>query len=204
MGTTERRQREANLRRRSILKAARKVFWKHGYDNATMPQIAKVAELAPGTLYLYFSSKDALYIELLGEGYSLLLKELEKQAELNGKAQDAASGLIDVFFDFARKFPKYFDIMFFVIQRETTRSWEKNFPAEQIERVNSMREACKQVAAKILKQINFGTADKRNQIVDAIWGMLGGVVFYFRSDESFEDIAEETKRLILSAVFGSK
>jgi AcrR family transcriptional regulator len=51
----------AEFRRGEILAAAAKVFASKGLDAARMDDIAKVAGLAKGTLYLYFESKDAIY-----------------------------------------------------------------------------------------------------------------------------------------------
>jgi AcrR family transcriptional regulator len=118
MGTAERRVREAEERRKAILAAARKVFWEKGYSRSTMPQIAAQAELAPGTLYLYFPSKDALYVELLMEGYDLLGPRLGAAARQGGDPAELGGRLIDVFFAFARECPEYFDILFFILQRE--------------------------------------------------------------------------------------
>ena len=202
MGTAQRRQREAARRRQCILDAARKVFWQRGYSGATMPQIAEEAELAPGTLYLYFPSKDALYIELLLEGYDLLAEQLRAAAGRHAEPSEQAACLIDAFFAFASRYPEYFDIMFFVLQRESGHGWQDNFPPGQIEQLAAKEAACKQVAADVLERIDFGPAQRRGQIVDAVWGMLAGVVFHFRNNEAFADVAEEAKKLLLSAVFG--
>lgn len=43
-----------------ILKAARRILLRDGYADAKMADIAKEAGVAPGTLYLYFESKESL------------------------------------------------------------------------------------------------------------------------------------------------
>jgi AcrR family transcriptional regulator len=201
MGTAERRQREAAQRRKSILDAARKVFWKRGYVGATMPQIAELAELAPGTLYLYFPGKDALYVELLREGYDLLLTRLAGQAHEHADPFDRAAALIDAFFGFARQYPEYFDIMFFVLQRDSAGTWEGNFPAGQVEQLRAQEDKCKRVAADALEAVHFDAGGQRASVINAIWGMLAGVVFYFRNDEDFDAVASQAKRLILASIF---
>ena len=202
MGTTQRRQREAARRRASILAAARTVFWRRGYAGATMPQIAEEAELAPGTLYLYFPGKDALYVELLLEGYEKLADHLRAAAGRSAEPQEKADALIEAFFAFARRHPEYFDILFFVLQRESGHGWHDNFPPGQGQRLAAKEAACRQVAAEVLEGIGFGRADRRSEVVDAVWGMLAGVVFYFRNDEALDAVAAEAKRLLLAAVFG--
>jgi AcrR family transcriptional regulator len=202
MGTTERREREARQRRQDILDAARKVFWQRGYAGATMPQIASEAELAPGTLYLYFPGKDVLYVELLVEGYDLLLPRLEKQALRTAPPADLARGLVEAFFGFAREYPEYFNIIFYVLQRDSDECWRKDFPQKQMERLKAQEAACKQVAASVLDRIHFDSPAGRTLTVDVIWSMLAGVVFYFRNDETFDTAAEEARELILRAIFG--
>lgn len=73
-----RKERERQLRRNAILEAARKVFARDGYFNATMSQIAGVAEFGMGTIYQYFPNKQALFSEAIIEGveaYNAGLKE---------------------------------------------------------------------------------------------------------------------------------
>ena len=51
-----------------ILDAARKVFASKGFANATVDEIAEAAEVAKGTIYLYFQSKREIYLEALKSG----------------------------------------------------------------------------------------------------------------------------------------
>ena len=61
------RGRKKNLRRRRILEAALAAFNAGGFANTTMQQIADEAELAVGTLYNYYPSKNDLLIGIFGE-----------------------------------------------------------------------------------------------------------------------------------------
>jgi AcrR family transcriptional regulator len=56
-----------------ILEAARKVFAKKGFADATMDEIAAATGLAKGTLYLYFKSKREVYLRTLQQGVTELL-----------------------------------------------------------------------------------------------------------------------------------
>lgn len=61
MSVVSRRQREKEQRRKDIIAAAEKLFFKKGYDNVSMNDIAKEVELSKATLYLYFDNKEALF-----------------------------------------------------------------------------------------------------------------------------------------------
>ncbi len=52
-------------KRRQILAGARKVFLKHGFDAASMNDIARVAGVSKGTLYVYFENKERLFTALM-------------------------------------------------------------------------------------------------------------------------------------------
>lgn len=199
MGTRERRQREAAERREVILAAAKKRFWTHGYAGTTMPQIADDAELAPGTLYLYFPSKSALYAELLCEGYEVLRRRLEEALEsMPADPAAQAEGLIETFYDFARESPAYFDIIFFILRREGGR--EKNLEAEQLERILVRQSACKELVRQVLAHTPHGRAGDTHVDIEAIWSMLVGVVLCFKHDERLAEITAAAKRLLMTAV----
>jgi AcrR family transcriptional regulator len=199
MGTTERRQREAQRRRQEILAAARGVFWSRGYHAATMPQIAATAEVAPGTLYLYFPSKEVLYVELLIEGYLVLCHELGQAQAKSADPERQAALLIDAFFAFAKRHPEYFDIIFFVLQQEKSK-WEASFPEEQVSRLSRAEAACQAVVASVLERIVSRAPKRRKAVMNAVWSMLAGVVFYFRASDNFEETARMARELLLKAV----
>ena len=77
MGIAERKEREKLVRREQILEAAYQLFHESGFSAATMDQIAERAELAKGTLYLYFKSKEEVYYALLDRGLEILIGLLE-------------------------------------------------------------------------------------------------------------------------------
>ncbi|MDD5585044.1 MAG: TetR/AcrR family transcriptional regulator [Candidatus Omnitrophica bacterium] len=73
-----RKERDKQLRKADIMRAAERVFAQKGYHNAAMQDIAREAQYATGTVYLYFKDKEALYFSLLEEkikGLNLVLKE---------------------------------------------------------------------------------------------------------------------------------
>jgi AcrR family transcriptional regulator len=53
-----------------ILEGARKVFFADGFDGASMNDIAKAAGVSKGTLYVYFESKQALFVTLIREDHA--------------------------------------------------------------------------------------------------------------------------------------
>ena len=71
MGIIERKEREKLARKTEIINAAEKIFFKKGFENSTMDDIAKEAEFTKKTLYSYFKSKEELYFEIMLLGFNI-------------------------------------------------------------------------------------------------------------------------------------
>jgi AcrR family transcriptional regulator len=59
------KERIVTRRRRQILKAGLTIFARKGYAAATIPEIARAAGVAAGTIYLYFPSKRELFVNVI-------------------------------------------------------------------------------------------------------------------------------------------
>ncbi len=57
--------REDSAKRRQVIDGARAVFLADGFDGASMNEIARVAGVSKGTLYVYFASKEELFAALI-------------------------------------------------------------------------------------------------------------------------------------------
>lgn len=74
----------SEFRRAAILKAARKVFARRGFEGATMDDVAEACSIAKGTLYLYFKSKRQIYMGVFKE-------DLQQLRETSQTAIDAVT-----------------------------------------------------------------------------------------------------------------
>ena len=63
---------EGEVRRREILLAARELFVKKGYEQTSVNDILKIVDIAKGTFYYYFASKEevleAIVLDIVEEG----------------------------------------------------------------------------------------------------------------------------------------
>src|SRR5215510_15086011 len=71
----------SEFRRSELLIAARAVFGKKGFHEASIDEIAEMAEVAKGTVYLYYKSKKDLYMEALKFGVESLNQQLKARAD---------------------------------------------------------------------------------------------------------------------------
>ena len=94
------RERQKQERQQRILEAARWFFNFHGYADTTMEDIARVAKLAVGTLYNYFSSKDELLISLIRVGTERVTALAERiVADPPADAVESIAALADAFME---------------------------------------------------------------------------------------------------------
>ena len=75
--SNQRKRKRFRKNREIILEAAKRVFSRKGFENTTMADIAQAAEMAAGTLYLYFRGKEELFYAVMEEGMNGLLQELK-------------------------------------------------------------------------------------------------------------------------------
>jgi len=97
----------SEFRKSELLTAARAVFAKKGFHDASIEEIAEMAEVAKGTVYLYYKSKNDLYLEALRFGIESLVKELKARADTPGSCLETLRLLTHtkiVFFDENRDF----------------------------------------------------------------------------------------------------
>lgn len=75
-------------RRAEILDAARIVFARQGYGETVVEDVAKEAHVAKGTLYLYFRSKEEIYL-------AALMLDIERLGEQTRRRMDGAGTFAD-------------------------------------------------------------------------------------------------------------
>lgn len=118
MGIAERREREREQRSHDIVDAAEKVFFEKGLDASSMDDVAEKAELSKGTLYLYFKSKEELYLAIHLRGNRILRDMFAEAANspFNGLEKTRAIGR--AYFEYFQKYPDYFNAMIYYESRE--------------------------------------------------------------------------------------
>jgi AcrR family transcriptional regulator len=90
-------------RRDQLLSAARDVLAKNGYERTTVSSIATKANVAQGTFYLYFPSKEALP-GALAEQLSAAMGEVADNAANAPSFDDGVSSLVEGSFRAAEQF----------------------------------------------------------------------------------------------------
>lgn len=89
-----------------IIEAATTVFARKGFHTAKISDIAKAAEVADGTIYLYFKNKDDLLISVFEYSIELFIRTLERAlAELHSPIEKLRC-FIQIYLKLIKKSPQ--------------------------------------------------------------------------------------------------
>lgn len=123
-GIAARREREREALRSRILEAARELFRREDYHSVSLRKIADLIEYSPTTIYLYFKDKHALVMELVAEGFAILLERM-----LRGKRPDPLETLLESgkeYLKFSLEEPHYYRLMFQLQDQELNERCREN------------------------------------------------------------------------------
>ncbi len=98
---------EKALRKQSILEAAQGLFAADPADLPSVINIAKAAGLAKGTVYLYFKTKEEIFLEILATQYQALLQEIATLIESSADESTIIRELISLFEQFTAIHPTF-------------------------------------------------------------------------------------------------
>jgi AcrR family transcriptional regulator len=94
------RERSKAANRAAILDAARRVFSQLGYEATSVRDIIRGTELASGTFYNYFKSKEEVFEALQDDGARRFRPILRAQAEAAESVEDYVRAAIGAYFEF--------------------------------------------------------------------------------------------------------
>jgi len=174
--TTLRREREREARRQMILDAAKIVFAERGFLNATMEEIARGCELAVGTLYRYFQSKEEMYVSLLFEAMEMFRQAIETARGSGAPPPDQLRAVWRFFYDFYREQPEYYRAFMF-LHNEGLRD---AISPDVIKEINHRAGMNFRLVAEIVQAgVDAGMyrRDLNTQgVADVLWALLMGLV----------------------------
>lgn len=98
----------AAFRRGTLLDAARRVFGDKGFEQATMEAIADEAEVAKGTIYLYYPSKQAIYDATFAAGTQALTAVTDQGVQAAPTPKAAIAAFIGARVHYFQEHPDYF------------------------------------------------------------------------------------------------
>src|SRR5690349_12073543 len=101
MGIAERKIRQKEEIRCSILKAAWQVVKEQGWQSLSIRKIADAIEYSAPVIYDHFENKEAIFFEFTRRGFSLLTEELEKARQSSASPEAQLEAMAYAYWQFA-------------------------------------------------------------------------------------------------------
>ena len=105
------RAQAAQATRESILRAATKVFAKHGFAGGRIEQISKAAKSYDRMIYYYFGSKEGLFIAVLEEMYRRFNEAESKLVFDAGQPVEALNAVVRFMWSYYQKNPEFITLL---------------------------------------------------------------------------------------------
>ena len=182
MGTKKRKEREREARKNDILEAAKAVFFERGFHAATMDQIAEAAELSKGSLYLYFSSKEELYVSILVEGLEILYDMFEKAVKDIGVWEEKLHNIAMAYYGFYQGNKNYFKILFFLQHGEIATKISDSLFQICFEKGISCLDFLSKAIQEGMEEEEIETSDPMELAV-VLWGAFNGIILLYEEEE---------------------
>jgi AcrR family transcriptional regulator len=196
VGATERREREKSEFREEVLRAARAIIAKEGFEALSMRKIAEAIEYAPGTIYLYFESRDAIAKELTQRGFVKLLEAFAPAVEI----ADPVKRLEEIgkrYVRFGLEQPETYRLIFMEKYSETVfDDKDENSPGHRA--LQLLVDTVDQLKA----QKRFNLRVDSWKMAEAIWASMHGIVSLKLTCSSYpETPAEELGEIMTNLIF---
>ena len=130
----ERRLRQQDISRGQLLDAAEEVFGRKGFHEATLKEVAELAEFAVGSVYSFFENKDDLFRQIFVRRGEQFIPELHAILD-NGDASpvEQLHALVDFEVGFFRSHP-HFGRLYLRYSSATSLSSDRDIDAVMKER----------------------------------------------------------------------
>jgi AcrR family transcriptional regulator len=204
----KRRDREKEIRRNTILKVARKLFFQRGFKNVTVESIAKKAELSKGLIYLYFNSKEELCTYILIDEVNKF-QGISKQLFKNGKrASELLVDLSTIYVNFFLSDPELFRILITFMLHTDDMNLSEGLYKNIIKATNQAISIIEQILQYGVDKGEFPHSVNLRVNRNAIWGLFNGIIalhLFTGNELNREDLIRSTIRLgLLTYIKGLK
>jgi AcrR family transcriptional regulator len=174
------------MKRITIIQAAKELFLEQRYSSITMDLIAQRAGITKRTLYAYFPSKLALFIHLFDEYLQLLHQELVKGAREPLPADESIISLFTILFEFTKANEKFMRLYWTLDSNE----FDGLIPEELMSRVRIWTKAIMDESKAVMERAHTeGVLDENlnpDLVIHLISAMNKGIFIHTNKENKFE------------------
>ena len=181
-------------RKEDIIKIAAKLFSEKSFHDVKMDEIAEELGIAKGTIYLYFKSKEQLYLKILEDSHESIESILEREIANDDPSPIKLKKVLSIIFSFYRR---NLDVLK-ILSRDETHLIKEHFEFTELWRKRRLK-----LYEKILdKGIREGSFSIQNTTLTAliIFGLVRSVMFFYTTEKDSSIIAEEVYNVISKGI----
>src|SRR3954471_8776908 len=112
MGIAERKIRQKEEAKASILQAAWALVEKEGWQSLSIRKIAEAIEYSVPVIYDHFANKEAILLEFTKQGFRLLNEQLIKAKKRSTLPEKQIEAMAYAYWEFAFENTAYYQVMF--------------------------------------------------------------------------------------------
>jgi TetR/AcrR family transcriptional regulator len=186
----------------AILDAGKRLFLSRGFGVTTMEDISEEADVAIGSIYAHFGSKDGVYTGLIDRALELDKRYCDEGFESGATPVEQLVGLAEGYLRFAREHPGYFRFFRFPPPDRPSEDVAPQ-PTQQV--AQRIREETKRMAGRVQAAIDEGLARPVDPQSTAtfLWAAWDGVIACHLgpanmnlSDAEFESVLDRAREVL--------
>ena len=176
MGLLERRGKEKDSRKKLILKSARTLFFKKGFNKVTVDEIAKCSELGKGSIYLYFKSKEEIYAQILLNDIDSFNQQVSVLLDKKNTASDLLVEYSCIYVDFFLNDGELFRILMTYMLQPAKMNLTENLNSQILTANARSIDVIGRILQWGVTSKEFSTNINLKQNQNAVWGLLNGII----------------------------
>jgi len=185
------------VRREQILKIASALFSEKSYHDVTVEEIAGAVGVAKGTIYLYFPSKERLYLEILEDSFEAIESLLEREIAKSDSAPVKLKKVLRSIFEF---YQMNLDVLR-ILSRDETHLIREHFQFTEHWRLRRIK-LYEKILEKGQRERSFRPMNTK-LVAIIIFGLVRSVMFYYKIEKSASEISDGVFSVISEGILVS-
>ncbi len=203
--------RRNRVTRDAIIDAAEKLFIDKGYHGTRVSEVARLADVSIGSIYVHFENKEGLYAALMERALDIEAKYLDAILE-NDEISDLEKvfSIGEAYLQFFRDHPAYFRMLMIPHEDVPEAAADTAIGRQVVERGNRQRERLAEVIASCIQQGFLRDDIDPDKAAYFWWAAWNGVIsLTLRRDqlvlapEDLADVIIEGRRMIAQGMAAS-
>jgi AcrR family transcriptional regulator len=146
-------------KRLKIIRAARELFSEKDFHDATVEEVAELAGVGKGTVYLYFPSKETLFVEVIRDGIFELEREVEGSLRGITDPSEKITKIVEINLEFLERNESFFKA--FARGEVQLRGLLTEIPIKQLHLLDHQRKLLTEIIKDGIRSGTFRTVDPK-------------------------------------------